>query len=297
MYTEFRQSPAFQQLLRQSGSRVEKLDTNNVAYISRMLLIPFLSRIILLRVENSGVLDKVKSLARQHRSIVVRVAPNALLGSQVAGEWETALRKFGYQADQAPIAPTKTILVNLQKGDSELLAQMKSKTRYNIHLAQRRGVETKVYEAKDLLNEQRVFKEFYSIYAQNCQRIGMSPPKCKDLQRIFSAFNENLFIVHAYLKSGEAGAVAAYFFTSETTSYQFNGTTLAGRHDFAADLVVWQGFLEAKHRGCNWFDFDGIYDERYPTDEDWKGFSHFKAGFGGEEVSLLGSYIKRWPFL
>jgi lipid II:glycine glycyltransferase (peptidoglycan interpeptide bridge formation enzyme) len=78
-----------------------------------------------------------------------------------------------------------------------------------------------------------------------------------------------------------------------------NGSTAKGRHEFATNLVVWEGILEGKRRGCRWFDFDGVRDERYryTKDENWEGVTRFKVGFGGEEVTYLGAYIKRLPFL
>ena len=60
----------------------------------------------------------------------------------------------------------------------------------------------------------------------------------------------------------------------------------------ATTLVVWEGMMEAKRRECEWLDFDGIYDERYPI-KAFKGFSRFKAGFGGIEVEYLPAF-ERW---
>lgn len=47
----------------------------------------------------------------------------------------------------------------------------------------------------------------------------------------------------------------------------------------------------AKKRGCKIFDFEGIYDERFPN-KSWLGFTHFKKSFGGYEVSYPGTYTK-----
>jgi lipid II:glycine glycyltransferase (peptidoglycan interpeptide bridge formation enzyme) len=117
------------------------------------------------------------------------------------------------------------------------------------------------------------------------------------MENFFKTFGQNLFVVLTYAASGEPAAVASFVVSVDTVSYQMNGSTEKGRHDFATNLTVWEGMREGKRRGCRWFDFDGIYDERYEEDEDWKGFSRFKLSFGGQEVTYLGSYIKRLPFL
>ena len=48
----------------------------------------------------------------------------------------------------------------------------------------------------------------------------------------------------------------------------------------------------AKKRGIKIFDFEGIIDPRIKATRRWHGFTHFKRGFGGEEVTYLGSFIK-----
>jgi lipid II:glycine glycyltransferase (peptidoglycan interpeptide bridge formation enzyme) len=48
--------------------------------------------------------------------------------------------------------------------------------------------------------------------------------------------------------------------------------------------------------GCKIFDFEGIYDSRFPI-KSWLGFTHFKKQFGGNEIAYPGCYIKfRLPF-
>jgi len=55
--------------------------------------------------------------------------------------------------------------------------------------------------------------------------------------------------------------------------------------------IVWEGILWAKKRGAKIFDFEGIYDERFP-DKSWLGFTHFKKSFGGHEVEYPGAMLK-----
>lgn len=48
------------------------------------------------------------------------------------------------------ILPTNTVILDLQRTESEILAQMKPKTRYNIGLALRKGVRVESMTVKDL---------------------------------------------------------------------------------------------------------------------------------------------------
>jgi len=59
-------------------------------------------------------------------------------------------------------------------------------------------------------------------------------------------------------------------------------------------LLVWKTILIAKKRRMKIFDFEGIFDERFPLPA-WRGFTRFKKSFGGEEVEYPGAFIK-WRF-
>jgi lipid II:glycine glycyltransferase (peptidoglycan interpeptide bridge formation enzyme) len=57
--------------------------------------------------------------------------------------------------------------------------------------------------------------------------------------------------------------------------------------------LVWEALKLAKKRGCRIFDFEGIYDERFPkAAASWKGFTKFKEGFGGEKIVYLENFTR-----
>ncbi|MDY7076523.1 MAG: peptidoglycan bridge formation glycyltransferase FemA/FemB family protein [Chloroflexota bacterium] len=297
MSTDLRQCPEYQELLRRFGRVVvEELGEGQVGYIMRMRLLPFVRMTVIQRVKDPFVLSKADQISRRYRTIFAKIAPEVVVGSEGAALWEEKLKEHGYSRDKSSIVPTKTLIVDLVASEDDLLMQMKSKTRYNIRLSQRRGVTTEVVSGRAITKNDKYLDEFHTVYQQNCQRIGIRAAPRKWFRRLFQMFDENLFVVYAYVISGEPAAVACYMVTADTVWYEMNGATEEGRHDFATNRVVWEGMLEGKKRGCRWLDFDGVYDERY-DDEDWKGFTRFKVGFGGEEVTYLGSYVKWLPFL
>ena len=79
-----------------------------------------------------------------------------------------------------------------------------------------------------------------------------------------------------------AGRVAYYY-------YAF--TAKEGRKTLAQYGLVWEAIRKAKKRGCRIFDFEGIYDKRFPM-KPWHGFSHFKKSFSGKEVDYPGCWKK-----
>ena len=86
-----------------------------------------------------------------------------------------------------------------------------------------------------------------------------------------------------------AGAI---FLISDKTAYYWQAFTgPQGRSTLAQYQLVWQGILWAKRKGCKTFDFEGIYDPRFPI-KSWLGFTHFKKSFGGRQVDYPGTYCK-----
>jgi lipid II:glycine glycyltransferase (peptidoglycan interpeptide bridge formation enzyme) len=87
---------------------------------------------------------------------------------------------------------------------------------------------------------------------------------------------------------GNAGAV--FLRTSDTAYYWQAFTNKIGRRKHLQYKVLWEGIRWGKKNGCKNFDFEGIFDDRFPN-EKWKGFSFFKKGFGGKEKKYPGAFV------
>jgi lipid II:glycine glycyltransferase (peptidoglycan interpeptide bridge formation enzyme) len=296
MLPDYRQSPKFQDLLAKDKFKIITRQ-GHVGYLRRLKFFPLAGMLILPRVADPTALQIADQTARKFLFLIVNVSPAAPLESPQAPVWESELNQRTYKPAPGGVAPSKTLLLDLTQPDADLLAQMHSKTRYNIRLAERRNVTTRVVDGLAILADERSLDMYYQVYQQNCQRIGMECESKAEIKTFIETFGEDFFIVYADLSSGEIGAVAAYIQAGQELVYQMNGSTEAGRKDFAPNLVVWAGIQEGKRRGCTILDFDGIFDERYPIgQEKWRGFSRFKSGFGGREVAFPGSFVKRYTF-
>lgn len=298
MYMDYRQSPKFQEILRQRGSVIMDLGKNQVGYLMRPKILPYLSIMMIPRVDDPLVLPSADMWSRKYHSIFVNALPRVSVNSKSAELWEKELKERGFSLAKSGMAPTKTLVVDLRLPETDILGRMKAKTRYNIRLAQRRNVKVKLVSGKEILANSKYLDEFDDVYKQNCRRIKMRAQPRNELDLLVKTFQDDVFITYAYINSGEIISVAFYIVCGDTVLYQMNGSTEKGRQNFAPCLAVWEGILEGKKRGCKWFDFDGIFDERFEkAQRSWKGFSRFKAGFGGQEVTYLGSFIKWLPFL
>lgn len=298
MNNDFRLCPEFQQLIRQNGTVIENLGEGQVGYVIRLKLLPFLHVMAIPCANDPEILSIVDRLGQRYHFLNVSVFPKVIAGGKKASSWIKELRHHGYSPAKFGIAPTRTLILDLCLSDQELLNQMKEKTRYNIRLAQRRGVSTKVADGCQILANSKFLDEFCMVYQPNCRRVGIKSYPQKEIAAMLSVFKEKIFIVYAYSAPGNTAAVACYIIAGDTVWYHVNGSTQQGRHNFAPCLAVWEGIQEGKRRGCKWLDFDGIFDDRFKrAQRKWQGFSRFKTGFGGQEVKYLGSFVKWVPFL
>lgn len=295
MNHDYRQGPEFRTLLQNSGATVFKFGEE--AAFSLRSPIPFLKNLMIPRVQNSQILKEIEKMPFKYRSQFMLVAPKVFEKTPLADEWQKFLSRFGYKPAKMGLAPTKTLEVDISNSEADILGQMLRQTRYNIGLSERKGVTTEIISGSKMLSDISHLDKFHKVYHDNCIRAKIKSYSKDKLIKTLEAFKDKIFFVHGHLNS-EIVAVASFIISGNTVLYNLNGSTESGRKSFATKLVVWHGMKEGKRNNCECFDFDGVFDERYERGQkDWKGFSRFKSGFGGNVRAYMGSFVKWFPFL
>jgi len=108
-----------------------------------------------------ALLEGIRTLARQQGAILLKIEPDLEHDPVVVGQ----LQALGFRRSPQEVQPRRTILVDLNAEPEELLRRMKSKTRYNIRLAERRGVAVRAGDESDL-------PAFYRLMELTAQRDG-----------------------------------------------------------------------------------------------------------------------------
>jgi lipid II:glycine glycyltransferase (peptidoglycan interpeptide bridge formation enzyme) len=127
------------------------------------------------------------------------------------------------------------------------------------------------------------FESFYRIWHQSAKRKSLWIPGKKEYSNLIDCFGKNCFCITI---DNQAGALILIH--EKTAYYYYAGATEEGTKINLPYLVVWESMQEAKKRGCRFWDFEGIYDARFPN-KGWLGFSHFKKSFGGIEITFPGN--------
>ncbi len=192
------------------------------------------------------------------------------------------LLELGFRKYNSPFLPSKTIQIDLTKPEVELLKEMHPKTRYNIRKAI--SDKRKVIRSNDI--------DKFADFWQSCaSKRGMFLGQKEEIKAIYDAFGKEA-VIHLVADNDNNWLSAILrISTKDTSYYMYAAATDEGKKLFAPTVSAWDAIISAKKEGKRTFDFEGIYDERFPL-RSWRGFSRFKKGFGGTEIEYPGTLCK-----
>lgn len=180
------------------------------------------------------------------------------------------------------IQPPRTIMVDLSGSEAEILARMKQKTRYNIRLAEKKGVTVRPWED---------IESFHQMMLLTGSRDGFGVHSLEYYRRAYELLRPKQM---AELLVAEYGgkSLAALFVArhGNRAYYLYGASTDEERNRMPAYLLQWEAMRWAKALGCEEYDLWGVPDEDEATleanfekrqDGLW-GVYRFKRGFGGE---------------
>jgi lipid II:glycine glycyltransferase (peptidoglycan interpeptide bridge formation enzyme) len=226
-----------------------------------------------------AVLDAIEQAARRERAIFVKIDPDVAADAPVVA----TLWARGWRPSTEQIQFRNTITLDLTCPPEELLAAMKPKTRYNIRLAARRGVEVVPGRLDNI-------PQFYRLYVETGTRDGFIVRPFAYYQDAWSAFIEAglaKLLLARYRGQVIAGLIVFRF--GPTAWFMYGASTSAHRDVMPNHLLQWEAISWARAQGCTRYDFWGAPDRFDEGDPLW-GVYHFKEGFGGTFVRHIGAY-------
>lgn len=173
-----------------------------------------------------------------------------------------------------PLFPEWTQMLDLTQTEDNLLKNMKPKTRYNVKLAQKKGVVVKE------MSNQQGFDIYQKLYFDTCRR-----------QKYFGHTKEYHEIIWNNLKDGIAHILIAFYEDTPLAAYElfkfkdifyypYGGTSELHRNLMAANLLMWEAIRLGKKLGATKFDMWGSLQPKYDPQNPWSGFTRFKEGYG-----------------
>jgi lipid II:glycine glycyltransferase (peptidoglycan interpeptide bridge formation enzyme) len=242
------------------------------------------------------VLNDLQAFAKKQGAIFLKTDPDVVLGTGVPQAEDDYIDKGGqvvmselkrrgwlYSSDQ--IQFKNTVLIDLNPSEEELLAQMKQKTRYNIRLAEKKGVNLRVGNQEDL-------GMIYKMYAETSIRdsfVIRDEDYYKTVWNLFMKAGEPACEPLIADVNGEPVAAIFVFYFAERAYYVYGMSRDKHREKMPTYLLQWEAIKRAKAMGCRVYDLWGAPDVLDESDSMW-GVYRFKEGLGGKVVRTLGAW-------
>jgi len=179
--------------------------------------------------------------------------------------------------------PAHTLITDLSSSEEELLAAMHHKTRYNIRLASKRGVHIHVLSKK--------FDQAWELFEQTAARGKFRLHARSYYQNMLEELSTDTCRAFLAVATYEHKVLAANIMIdfAGTRTYLHGASGNVHRKLMAPYLLHWELMRDAKAHGLTSYDWWGVAPKG-AKNHSWAGISRFKRGFGGEEVSVPGTF-------
>jgi len=242
------------------------------------------------------VLDDLQSFTRKQGAIFLKLDPDVVLGRGVpVSEGEVTenggqavrsdLKRRGWVESADQIQFRNTVMVDLSASEDEILMRMKQKTRYNVRLAEKKGVTVRVGGRDDL-------PMLYKMYAETSVRDGFvirDETYYMTVWKMFMESDQPSTVALIAEVDGEPVAAIFLFMFAGRAYYVYGMSRTVQREKMPTYLLQWEAMKYAKSHDCLTYDLWGAPDVFDESDSMW-GVYRFKEGLGGEVIRALGAY-------
>ncbi len=228
--------------------------------------------------------EGAKELAKKYNAFVFRMEPDV---KKDDADFRHIVRELGYKIkDDAKdfkdeIQPRFVFKLDIKgKTEEEILKNCHQKTRYNIRLATKKGVEIKEGTREDLA-------AFHKIMIETGERDGFLVRSQEYFEKMYDELApKHMKLLMAY-HEGEPISGIILIKYGNTTWYLYGASSNRHRNLMPNYLLQWTGIKEAIAAGHDVYDFrgvSGVVDENHPQ----YGLYRFKKGFGAEFIEFIG---------
>lgn len=248
------------------------------------------------------VLDDLQSFAKRQGAIFLKIDPDVALGRGIPGSVDEVteksgqavrsdLKRRGWVESSDQIQFKNTVMVDLSASEEDILMRMKQKTRYNVRLAEKKGVTVRAGKLEDL-------GMLYRMYAETSVRDGFiirDEEYYMTVWKLFMSSDPSLLVTRPSALpliaevDGEPVAAIFLFMFAGRGYYVYGMSRDVHREKMPTYLLQWAAMKRARARGCLTYDLWGAPDVFDESDSMW-GVYRFKEGLGGEVVRTLGAY-------
>ena len=202
----------------------------------------------------------------------------------------TSLEQTGFQRVTSGafggVQPTAVMILDLSPGLDKVLEGFKSKWRYNIRLAERKGVTVREATRDDI-------PAFYAILQETARRDGFTVRARSYFETMWDEL-EPRGMLKMFMADYQGGPIAGILLTAmgERVIYNYGASSNEDRNVMPNHLIQWTAIRWAAENGYRIYDFRGVspVQEGKPVEEHIAGLNRFKEGFGARYVEYAGEF-------
>ena len=196
-------------------------------------------------------------------------------------------RHYNLRKAPSDMLPAHTVMLDLDKKEDTLLSEMKSKTRYNIRLSQRKGVEVRRAGMNEL-------DKWFRLYDETYARNRLASNDMQFFEQVFNTRAEDTSSpgeVDLLLAEKDGEPLAGMFLarSGERATYLYGASSGQNRNFQASHALQWGAIQHSKATGCKEYDMFGISPTPDP-EHPMYGLYRFKTGFGGKKLHRQGCW-------
>ena len=220
------------------------------------------------------LINEAKPLIKEYKPFVLKMDPRVpyseILKKKYSKEYRvTSEFKNIFELMQ----PIRSMILKINgESEEEILKRYSQKTRYNIHLAERKGITVRYSrDEKDL-------QTFYKLSQITAQRDGIALRTYDHFKSLLNSYDENTLRIYLAEYEGEALSAAITLNFAGVTTYLY-GASSNQKRNLMPNYIMQQHMIRwAIETGCREYDFGGIFNTTIDN-----GLFKFKAGFCKQE--------------
>lgn len=228
--------------------------------------------------------EVLKKSAIENNCVAINFdCPNVLKDGDDASEMENIFKKYCVTSNKQTFAKNN-ILLDLTSELSEIEKNIHSKARYNIRLAEKKGVKVREGAGDDIeifikLNNETAKRQKFYVHSDDYYRKVWEILSEKGIAKLLIAEYE-----------GKPLTAWMLFIYDGVLYYPYGASSSENQNLFANNLVCFEAIKIGKFLGCNLFDMWGAAKNPEDATDSFYGFTRFKLSYGGKHVEYIDSY-------
>jgi lipid II:glycine glycyltransferase (peptidoglycan interpeptide bridge formation enzyme) len=217
-------------------------------------------------------------------AIFVKFEPNERV-SEESTEKIDSLKRNNYFRDGKPLFTKYSFWLDISPEEDALLAKLQQKTRYNVRLAEKKGVVI----VED--NSEVGFEDYWKLTEETTKRQGFYSHTKSYHRKMWQTMTYS-GVGHIFKAVYEDKILATWvvFCLNDVLYYPYGASSNLHREVMASNLMMWEVIKFGKKQNCKLFDLWGSLGPDPDTGDPWYGFHRFKQGYGAELVQFVGTY-------